>query len=161
MTRNKLEIVAEPGKPVLESRYVVDAPRSLVFEVFTKPEHLKRWWGPRSLTLISCDCDFRVGGHYRFVQQAPDGRTFAFSGEYKEIVPNERFVCTFVFEGMAGADAVQTISFEEKNGQTTIVSNSVYRSVAARDGHIANGMEEGMVETYERLDELLASLRKP
>lgn len=160
MTASKLEIVAEPDKPTMETRYVVDAPRALVFEVHTKPQHLKNWWGPSAYELAVCDIDLRVGGRYRFVERDRDGRTFAFIGEYREIVVPEKLVFTLAFEGMADADALQTIRFEEHAGKTTIHSIAVYKSVAARDGHIRNGMEGGMRESYDRMTALLAALPK-
>lgn len=160
MTSKKLEIIAEPGKPSFTTRRVVDAPRALVFEAFTNPEHLKRWMGPRMLTMVSCESDLRVGGRYRFVHRAPDGQEFAFSGEYREIVRPERMVRTFVFEPMPDHEALETLTLEERDGKTTITTTTVHKTVAGRDGHIANGrMEVGMTEGYERLDELLAALK--
>ena len=110
--------------------------------------------------LAVCDIDLRVGGRYRFVERDRDGRTFAFIGEYREIVVPEKLVFTLAFEGMADADALQTIRFEEHAGKTTIHSIAVYKSVAARDGHIRNGMEGGMRESYDRMTALLAALPK-
>src|SRR5262245_53222787 len=85
------------GREIVLTR-AFNAPRHLVFDAFTKAHHVARWWGPRYLTLAVCEIDLRVGGAYRFVQRAPDGDEFAFSGVYREIVPPERLVYTFVFE---------------------------------------------------------------
>ncbi len=159
MTSKKLEIIAEPGKPSFTTRRVVDAPRELVFDAFTKPEHLKRWMGPRSLTMVSCESDLRVGGRYRFVNRASDGQEFACRGEYREIVRPERIVRTFVFEPIPDHEALETFTLEERDGKTTITTLTVHKTVEARDGHLAKGgMEAGLTEGYARLDELLAAL---
>src|SRR6202011_6081101 len=95
---NKLEIVADPAKPTIVTRRVVNAPRSLVYDAFTKPEHLARWMGPRTFPLVHCDNDVRVGGSWRFVHRAPDGQEIGFHGIYREVSPPQRIVRTFVFE---------------------------------------------------------------
>jgi uncharacterized protein YndB with AHSA1/START domain len=158
VTTPKLEIVAEPGKTSFTTRRVVDAPRSLVFDAFTKCEHLKQWMGPQNLTMASCQTDLRVGGRYRFVFRTPDGSDVGFSGEYKEIVRPERIVRTFVYEPIPGASALETLELEESGGTTIIRTTTVHKSVENRDGHVNSGMEAGMTEGYARLDELLAGL---
>ena len=158
MTSQKLEIVAEPGKTSFTTRRVVDAPRSLVFDAFTKCEHLKQWMGPQNLTMASCQTDLRVGGRYRFVFRTPDGSDVGFSGEYKEIVPPKRIVRTFVFEPIPEASALETLELEESGGTTIIKTTTVHKSVENRDGHVNSGMEAGMTEGYARLDQLLAGL---
>ena len=158
MTSPKLEIVAEPGKTSFTTRRVVDAPRSLVFDVFTKCEHLKQWMGPQNLTMASCQTDLRVGGRYRFVFRTPDGSDVGFSGEYKEIVAPKRIVRTFVFEPIPEASALETLELEESGGTTIIRTTTVHKSVENRDGHVNSGMEAGMTEGYARLDQLLAGL---
>jgi uncharacterized protein YndB with AHSA1/START domain len=158
VTSPKLEIVAEPGKTSFTTRRVVDAPRSLVFDVFTKCEHLKQWMGPQNLTMASCQTDLRVGGRYRFVFRTPDGSDVGFSGEYKEIVAPKRIVRTFVFEPIPEASALETLELEESGGTTIIRTTTVHKSVENRDGHVNSGMEAGMTEGYARLDQLLAGL---
>lgn len=158
MTSRRLEIIAEPGKTSFTTRRTVDAPRELVFDAFTKPEQLKRWMGPRSLEMMICESDLRVGGRYRFVHRAKDGQEFAFHGEYREVVPPERIVRTFVFELMPEHGALETLILEEKGDKTTITTLTIHKSVEARDGHVGSGMEAGMTEGYARLDELLAAL---
>ena len=158
MTSKKLDIIAEPGKTSFTTRRTVDAPRALVFEAFTKPEHLRRWMGPRNLTMVVCDSDFRVGGSYRFVLRAPNGQEAGFRGTFMEIVPPERIVRTFVFEPYPDAEAVETLQLDERNGQTTITTTTVHKTVESRDGHLGSGMEAGMTEGYERLDALLADM---
>ena len=158
MTSRKLEIIAEPGKTSFTTRRTVDAPRALVFEAFTKCEHLKRWMGPCNVTMVSCSTDLRVGGRYRFVFRSPDGNEAGFSGEYKEIAAPERIVRTFVFEPIPEAAALETLELEESGGTTIIKTTTVHKSVENRDGHVGSGMEAGMTEGYARLDQLLAEL---
>ncbi|HEU5060856.1 MAG TPA: SRPBCC family protein, partial [Kofleriaceae bacterium] len=129
----------------------------LVYEAFTRPEHLRRWWGPRDLELVVCEIDLRVGGSYRFVQRAPDGQEFAFRGVYRELRPPERIVSTFVFELVPDHEAVTTVVLEEQDGVTTLTSTVLHDSVEARDAHYAT-MEAGADDSYDRLAELLASL---
>ena len=158
MTANTLEIVAEPGKTSFTTTRVVDAPRALVFEAFTKCEHLKRWMGPKNLTMVSCDTDLRPGGRYRFVFRAPDGNEVGFSGEFREVVHPSRIVRTFVFEPIPEAAALETLELVESNGKTTIKTTTLHKTVENRDGHVNSGMEAGMTAGYARLDELLAGL---
>ena len=158
MNERKLELVAEPGKPTIVTRRVVNAPRSLVFDAFTKPEHLKRWMRPRALTMVICDSDLRVGGGWRMVYRAPDGQEVGFHGEFRELVRPERIVRTFVFEFVPDAEALETLLLEERDGKTTITTTTVHKTIEGRDGHLAHGMEVGMTEGYALLDELLAAL---
>ena len=158
MTANKLEIIAEPGKTSFTTTRVVDAPRALVFEAFTKCEHLKRWMGPCNVTMVSCETDLRPGGRYRFVFRSPDGNEAGFSGEFREVVRPERIVRTFVFEPIPDAAALETLELVENNGKTTIKTTTLHKTVENRDGHVNSGMEAGMTAGYARLDELLAGL---
>jgi uncharacterized protein YndB with AHSA1/START domain len=158
VTSKKLEIIAEPGKTSFTTRRIVDAPRALVFDAFTKCEHLKNWMGPKSLTMVSCESDLRAGGRYRFVFRAPDGGEVGFSGEFKEVARPERVVRTFVFEPMPDAAALETLELTEADGKTTITTTTLHKTVENRDGHVNSGMEAGMTEGYARLDELLAGL---
>jgi len=137
-----------------------DAPRSLVFDAHTKPEHLVHWFGPRGHTLSVCTVDLRPGGAWRFVLREPDGREMGMKGVYREIVPPARLVYTEIFddfEEMAGESIVTTI-FEELDGKTTVTSTSAYRSKEIRDAVIQSGMEYGAAETYDRLAEYLATV---
>jgi uncharacterized protein YndB with AHSA1/START domain len=108
--------------------------------------------------MVVCDTDFRVGGRYRFVLRAPDGQEAGFSGEFREIVPPERIVRTFIFDPYPEAEALETLQLDERNGQTTITTTTLHKTVEHRDGHLGSGMEAGMTEGYARLDELLAGL---
>ena len=135
-----------------------NAPRRLVFEAHSKPEHMQRWWGPRDTTMVSCEMDFRVGGKYRYVLRKANGKEYAFRGEFLEIVPPERLVQTFEFEGMPGEVSVETLMFEERDGRTTIRSTNRSSSIEARDAMLQSGMEKGAAETYDRLEELLRTI---
>jgi uncharacterized protein YndB with AHSA1/START domain len=135
-----------------------DAPRRLVFEAMTTPEHVRHWYGPRRLTMTVCEIDLRVGGSWRYVVRDPDGNELGFSGVYREIVPPARMVTTEGFEGMPGHEHIATLTLDEHHGRTTLTNTLLYQSVEDRDGHIQSGMEPGMRETLDRLAELLATL---
>ena len=142
-----------PSEREIVMTRVFDAPRELVFEAHSKCEHMSRWWGPRGFTLTLCEMDFRPGGAYRFVQRAPDGAEYAFRGQYREIVPPERIVWTFEFEGMPGHVSVETATFSEQDGKTMLTATAVYDSVEDRDAVLQSGMEAGLRETWDRLAE--------
>ena len=157
-TTKTLDITAPPGSPVIEFRRFVRATPELLFRVHTEPEHVRHWWGPRNLELVVCEIDLRVGGAYRFVHRAPDGSEYGFHGVYREIERPHRLSHTFVYEGAPEHEAVDTSVFEAVEGGTMIHGTSVFVSVEARDFHLESGMEGGIRETYERLDELVATL---
>ncbi|MGH7675152.1 MAG: SRPBCC family protein [Gemmatimonadales bacterium] len=138
---------------------VFDAPRRLVFEAHSKCEHVKHWWGPRRFTLVSCKMDFRPGGAWRYVQRGPDGTEYAFRGEFREIVPPERIVWTFEFEGAPGNIAIETMTLIERGGQTILTTRSLAPSREARDAVLQSGMEKGAAETWDRLAEYVATLK--
>jgi uncharacterized protein YndB with AHSA1/START domain len=138
---------------------VFDAPRRLVFEAISKPEHVTRWWGPKSMAMVSCEMDFRPGGAWRFVKRGPDGNDYGFRGVYREIEPPERIVQTFEFELMPGHVSVETATLEEQNGKTKLTVRCLYQSVEDRDGHYNSGMEAGMKESHDRLAELINTMK--
>jgi uncharacterized protein YndB with AHSA1/START domain len=140
---------------------VFDAPRELVFEAHTDPKHVLHWWGQRNSTTTVDTMDVRPGGSWRFVQRDSDGNEYGFRGEYREIVPPVRLVYTFEFEGMPGHILVETITFEEHDGKTTVSSTSLFSSVEDRDGMLESGMESGAIESWDRLAELLERLQTP
>jgi uncharacterized protein YndB with AHSA1/START domain len=137
-----------------------NAPRALVFETLTKPEHVKRWWGLRRMPLTTCEIDLQPGGAWRYVSHDPNsGQDFAFSGVYREIAPPERIVSTEWFEGIPADHAyLVTTTLTERDGKTTLRSHLKYKSREDRDGHVQSGMEHGMNETFDRLAELLATM---
>ncbi|WP_394829999.1 SRPBCC family protein [Pendulispora rubella] len=137
----------------------VNAPAHIVFEAWTNPELFKRWWVPKSagVSLRSCEMDVRVGGKYRLVFGHDDSNSMAFYGTYIEVTPHSRLVWTNE-EGEDGGP-VTTVTFEEKGGKTLVVLHDLYPSKEALDGAIASGSTAGgMNETFEQLDELLATL---
>jgi len=150
-----------PSDREIRIRRVLEAPRRLVFEAMSKPQHIRRFWGPRFMTMTTCEVDFRVGGAWRFVLAAPDGSEHPFTGVYKEIVPPERIVQTFIYDVDMIRDhpAVETLTLEERGNQTIVAVTVLHDSKESRDGHVNAGMEGGVRETYDRLAELLAELR--
>lgn len=135
-----------------------DAPRELVFEAMTKPEHVARWWGPRYLTTTVAALDLRPGGAWRFVQRDPEGNEFAFNGVFREIVPPERVSQTFEFEGMPGHVTIDMMTLEDLGGRTKVTARSLFQSREDRDAMLQSGMEAGAAESYDRLAELLQTL---
>jgi uncharacterized protein YndB with AHSA1/START domain len=131
-------------------------PARLVFEAWTKPELLKRWWAPKStgVSLLSCEADVRVGGSYRFEFGQENSKPMAFFGRYIEVIPHSRLVWT---NDESDDGAVTTVTFEEKGGKTLLVLHELYPSKEALDRSIA-GMEGGMPETFAQLEELLVTL---
>jgi uncharacterized protein YndB with AHSA1/START domain len=154
---NTLTVTLPSDREIVLTR-VFDAPRDLVFRACTDPESIPRWWGPRGLTTTVDKMDVRPGGVWRFVQRAPDGSEFAFNGVYREIAPPERLVYTFEFEGMPGHVLVETVTFEEHEGRTTLTATDLFDSVEDRDGMLASGMEQGAAESHDRLAELIATM---
>ena len=137
---------------------VFNAPRELVFKAHTDPNLISKWWGPRRYTTTVDKLDLRVGGVWRFVQHDAAGNEYAFNGIYREIVPPERLSYTFEFEGMPGHVLLETVTFEERDGQTKVTVTSLFASVADRDGMLQSGMEQGANESQDRLAELLGSM---
>jgi uncharacterized protein YndB with AHSA1/START domain len=136
-----------------------DAPRHLVWQAWTEPELIGRWWsGNRGETTVA-EIDLRVGGTWRCVMVTDDGFVAAFHGEYREIVPNERIVATEVYEGMPEAEALNTVTFAEADGRTTLTMLVEHASKEARDAHIASGMEAGMREAMDLLERVANALR--
>lgn len=132
-----------------------DAPRELVWEAMTRPEHVLRWWGPEWCPLIKADIDLRVGGAWRYVARMDDGSELAWRGVYREIDPPNSMTSTEVFEGFPDAESVNTVTLTEEGGVTTLTTLVRHSSKEHRDGHIESGMEGGMQETFNRLDQLL------
>ena len=159
MTPIETEITIPPGEPVIEVRRFFKAPPELLYRVITEGEFLRRWWGPRRLEVAECDVDLRVGGTWRVVHRAPDGTEFVFHGEFLELTPPWRRVGTWVWEGATEHKATETLVLEPVDGGTMLVSTMVHTSVEARDMHVANGMEGGIIESHERLDEVLAEVQ--
>lgn len=159
--QKKLNVTTPSDTEIVMTREF-DAPRELIFEAHSKCEHLDKWWGPRKYSLEECEMDFRPGGKYRFVHRGPDGvEEHGFLGEYREIVPPEKIVWTFEWEGMPGHISVDTLTLEDLGGgRTKLIAHSLFDSKEDRDGMLQSGMEEGAAETYDRLAELLRTLKR-
>jgi uncharacterized protein YndB with AHSA1/START domain len=151
--RSGYAVTVTGDREVVMSR-VFDAPRELVFKAHTSCEHLRRWWARGNP--MDCDVDFRPGGRYRFVEHSPEG-DHAFRGEYREIIPNEKIVQTFEWEGLPGHIVEDTHVFTDTDGKTTITTTSVFASTEDRDGMLSSGMADGAEQSARHLDELLAS----
>ncbi len=142
--------------PLVRITREFDAPRSKVFRAHTDPELVRRWLGPRDLELTVDRWDCRTGGEYRYVHSR-DGEEFAFHGSFHEVRPEEVIVQTFTFEGMPDSVSLEKLVLTDLGGgRTRLVATSLFDSFEARDGMVASGMEQGVVESYERLDEVLA-----
>jgi uncharacterized protein YndB with AHSA1/START domain len=137
---------------------IFDAPRELVFNAYTDPALIARWWGRRAHTTVVDKMQVRPGGQWRYVERGADGEN-GFRGEYREVVPPERLVSTFEWEGLPGHVALVTNVFEELGGKTKLTETSLFTSTEDRDGMLQSGMETGANESMERLDELLDELR--
>ncbi len=136
-----------------------NAPRDLVLEAITTPEHVRQWYGMSEDGMKVCEIDFRVGGRWHYVLAGPPGEDdISFSGEYLEIDPPDRFVSTESFDNMPGASYTVTITLTESAGVTTLRSHLTYPSQEWRDGHVNSGMEHGMNISYNRLEDLLSRL---
>ena len=157
-TANKLKVTTPSDREIVLTR-AFDAPRELVFKAMTDPNAIPKWWGPRRYETIVDKMDVRPGGAWRFINRGADGTEFAFHGEYREIVPPERLVYTFEFEGAPGQVSLETITLEERDGKTLSIDRVVFDSKEARDATIASGMEGGAAESMDRLAELVESRR--
>jgi uncharacterized protein YndB with AHSA1/START domain len=156
--QNETKIHAQPGHQELLITREFDAPRELVFKVITDPKLLPQWWGPRYLSTEVDKMDMRPGSQWRFIQRDTEGREYAFSGVYHEVLAPERIINTFEFEGLpeAGHVTLETMKLEElPGGRTRLTTQSVFQSIIDRDAALQSGMESGIIDTYNRLDELL------
>jgi uncharacterized protein YndB with AHSA1/START domain len=136
-----------------------DAPKHLVYKAWTTPDLVKRWWSGQRGEVTSVEIDLRVGGMWRYVMVANEGFEVAFHGEYREIVPNERIVSTEVFEGMPEGEALDTLTLTEVDGRTAVEILVQHSSKEHRDAHINSGMEGGMQEAMDLLEQVAVSLR--
>ena len=152
--KNRTTVERKSERELVVTR-TFNGPARIVFEAWTKPELLKRWWAPKStgLSLLSCEADVRVGGRYRFEFGHEASKQMAFFGRYLEVTPYSRLVWT---NEESDEGSVTTVTFEEKGGKTLLVMHELYPSKEALDAAIASGSAGGMDETFEQLDELLA-----
>ena len=136
-----------------------DAPKHLVYKAWTTPELVTRWWSGQRGEVTVAEIDLRVGGMWRYVMVANEGFEVAFHGEYREIVPNERLVSTEVYEGFPDGEALDTLTLTEVDGRTTLTILVQHSSKEHRDAHIDSGMEAGMQEAMDLLEQVAISLR--
>lgn len=158
MEKNRTSIIAEPGTQEIVITREFDAPRELVFHAFTDPQLITQWWGPRYLSTEIDKMDMRPGGEWRWLNRDAEGNVYAFHGVYHEVLAPERIIDTFEFEGLPekGHVCLETITLEAlPEGRTRLTNQSVFQSVADRDGMLQSGMEAGVHDTYDRLAELL------
>ena len=139
-----------------------DAPKHLVYKAWTTPELVRRWWNAKRGEVTTCEIDLRVGGTWRYVMVTPDGMQVGFHGEFREIVPNERIVSTEAYEGVPDPDAnatLNTLTLSEADGRTTLEVLVHAPSKEIRDAIIESGMEAGMQDAMDLLEQVAVSLR--
>jgi uncharacterized protein YndB with AHSA1/START domain len=159
MTTNQQQRTAKvttPSDRVIHIEREFDAPREEVFAVYTDPQLIPEWWGPRETTTAVDRMDVRTGGSWRFLVRDADGSESGFHGSYREVTPPDRIVQTFEWEGMPGHVSVETAVFEDLGDRTKVTTTTLFHTTEERDGMLQSGMEGGMNETFQRLDELLA-----
>lgn len=154
-TRYGSATVTLPDDTTIHITRSFEAPIDLVWEAITTPRHLLRWWGPSWCPLVACEVDLRPGGTWRYLARGEDGTELAWHGTYQEVEAPHRTVSTEVFEGFPDAESLNTTTLTHTDGVTTLETLVRHSSTEHRDGHLASGMEEGMQETFDRLDGLL------
>jgi uncharacterized protein YndB with AHSA1/START domain len=155
----KTKVTTPSDREIVITR-VFDAPLELVWKTSMDPDHIPRWWGPARMETKVERMNVRPGGTWRFIQRDPGGTEYGFHGEYREVVAPRRLVQTFEFEGMPGHVIVQTSRLEDVGGKTKLSITERFDSVEDRDGMLQSNMEEGLTESHERLEALLAELQK-
>lgn len=156
-TNNALVVTAEPGVPFVDTVREVDAPVADVYRAHIDPALVVQWMGPRRLSTEILDWDARIGGTWAFTQSGPDGSVYGFRGVFHDLVPNRSIVQTFEYDGFPGHVSLDRIVLEDLGGRTRITGHSVFQSQEDRDGMVASGMDSGVREGYERLEELLGN----
>jgi uncharacterized protein YndB with AHSA1/START domain len=163
MTSSGKAVVTLPAETQILIVREFDAPKHLVYRAYTEPDLIKQWWSGQRGTVVSAEVDLRVGGNWRYVMTANEGFEVAFHGTYREIVPNERLVTTEVFEGAPVENededaALNFVTFEEMEGRTTLTTLVECHTREVRDIIIESGMEGGMQEAMDKLEEVAISL---
>ena len=160
-TSHSAKVTLPADRQILITREF-DAPKELVYQAFTTPELVRRWWHAKRGEMTVAEIDLRVGGAWRYVMVTPDGMEVGVHGEYREIVPNERIVSTEAYEGIPDADehaAVNTMTLTEAGGRTTLSVLVEHPTKEGRDMHIESGMEGGLQDALDLLEEVAVSLR--
>jgi uncharacterized protein YndB with AHSA1/START domain len=155
----RLSITTPSDREIVLTR-TFEAPRQLVWNAVTKPEHVRRWYGCSALTFATCEIDLRVGGAYRYTMRTTDGVEHTMTGVYREIAVPERIVHTERYEttGFTSPDALVTMTLTEQGGRTRLQTVVLHANKESRDGHLNSGMEGGARETFDRLAALLATM---
>ena len=153
--------VTTPSDREIVITRLFDAPRHLVFEAMSKPEHIRQWWGNlgAGYSVPVCEVDLRVGGAWRFTNRTPKGEMATFYGVYREVAPPGRVVFTEIFEPFPDAESVVTAVLTEEQGKTRLVATCLYPSLEVRDMVLQTGMEKGAALSYDRLDEVAKGLQ--
>jgi uncharacterized protein YndB with AHSA1/START domain len=159
VTSSGTATVTLPTDEQILIRREFEAPKHLVYKAWTTPELVKRWWSGNRGEMTIAEIDLRVGGAWRYVMVTDEGFEVAFHGEYREIVQNKRIVSTEVYEGMPVGEALNTVTLTETEGRTTLTVLVQHSSKEARDAHIDSGMETGMQEGMDLLEQVAVSLR--
>lgn len=160
MTTTRTAQVTLPSETEILIVRELDAPRALVWEAYTTPALVRRWWHARRGEITSIEIDLRVGGRWRYAMIATNGGfEVAFHGEYRELVPHERIVSSEVYEGAPEHEALTTVSLAETDGRTTLQIRQQVASRAVRDAILATGMEDGLQDALDLLEQAAASLR--
>lgn len=151
--------VTTPSDREIRMTRLFNAPRHLVFEAMTKPEHVRRWWGrlDDEHTVPVCEIDFRVGGAWRFVNRFPKGEA-VFYGVYREIAPPDRVVFTEIFAPFPDVESVVTAVLTDEGGKTRFTATVIYPSLEVRDMVIQSGMARGAAISYDRLEDVVTEL---
>lgn len=156
-TSDEVKIATPTDREVVVTR-TFDAPRSLVFDAYTQPELLKRWYGAPGRSLVVCEIDLRAGGAYRFLWRGPGRKDVGTYGVHREVIRPERIVRTETWEDWDAGEVIETIVLTERAGKTTLTSTGLYPSREVRDTVLKAGLENGTRETFGHLAELLQSL---
>ncbi len=157
MTRHGSAAVTTPTDCEILITRTFDAPAARVFDAWTKPEHVREWWGSEDAPLVVCDIDLRVGGMWRYVVGYSDGKELGWHGTYREIERPDRLVSTEVWEPFPDGESVNTMTLAEQDGTTTMTVRVLHASKENRDGHLNSGMETGMQVVLDRLEDLVRS----
>jgi uncharacterized protein YndB with AHSA1/START domain len=154
-------IDAPPGVPFIDVTREFDAPRELVFRAYSDPDLVVQWLGPRKYKMDLLAWEPRDGGTWRYTHSDDQGNTWGFHGVFHGDQTPDGMLQTFEFDGWPGHVSLEKLTFDEQDGKTVVHTHSVYQTVEARDGMIESGMEEGMNDGFDRLDELRSTLREP
>jgi len=152
------ELIVLPGEPSFIVKRTFNAPARLVWEAWTRPEYMRRWYGNSCMTLEVCEMDVRPGGAWRRVLRMQDGKQIGFHGVYREVEFPQRVVFTEVYEPVPEHPSLVTVTLSERDGKTSVVVEQLHDSVQSRDAHIGSGMEAGMREALDRLEDFVSAL---